>query len=153
MSYWQGILCKICERLEFSYINKKYILIVPLQDQYEGQYVRKTAQNTLCTIIVLYTGVVFTTIIFLIVWEQSALLYSTGEVMQAVPVTDVWTTVGEALCNSCWTGERLQKVTDILPTCPLTPTVPISAVTVAEFQQSICNTEMAPDPPHTHTDT
>jgi hypothetical protein len=44
-----------------------------------------------------------------------------------------------------------RKVTDILLICPLTPSVPTSTVTAAEFQQSIRNTEMAPDPAHTDT--
>jgi hypothetical protein len=43
-----------------------------------------------------------------------------------------------------------KKATDILLMCPLTLSVLISSVTVAEFQQSIRNREMAPDP-HTLT--
>jgi hypothetical protein len=43
-----------------------------------------------------------------------------------------------------------RKATDILSICTLTLSVPISTVTAAEFQQSIHNREMAPDP-HTLT--
>lgn len=96
--------------LEFSDMNK-YILTVQLQDQQEinikASDVCKVAKN-ICKIGVLYNGVLFSTKFFY-VWNQPALLCSTEEVIQAIPVSHVWHIVGGILPNSRSRDGELQK--------------------------------------------